>query len=51
MATRALVLSGGGPIGVAWHSGILTAFEDAGDLPVRHLPSNQKERRANPQRG
>lgn len=26
----ALVLSGGGPIGVAWQSGMLSAFEDAG---------------------
>jgi NTE family protein len=28
--TRALVLSGGGPIGIGWHSGMVAAFTDAG---------------------
>jgi NTE family protein len=30
MATRALVLSGGGPIGIAWESGIAAGLADAG---------------------
>jgi NTE family protein len=28
--TRALVLSGGGPIGIGWHAGMTAAFTDAG---------------------
>ncbi|MDB5445730.1 MAG: patatin, partial [Phenylobacterium sp.] len=30
MTTRALVLGGGGPVGVAWESGLIAGFAQAG---------------------
>ena len=30
MTTKALVLGGGGPVGIAWESGLLSGFAEAG---------------------